>query len=865
MKVIINNTSVYFGAFYLPPDLRTDFGVLNSHVASVEKVCSQLKETDLLFLCGDYNLPSVDWRISSSNDGYLVPFSFSSCQSISSSAAHLIDNFDLQCLSQLNSVRNHQGRILDLVLANDIGQAATLLERAVHPLLDEDRYHPALESMINIRTKENITDAFDANSLNFNKVDYVSLSNLLLATDWTPITSCNTVDDAVQLYENTVNELLPRVAPTDGPKPSPPWSTPRLLKLKRRRNADQRRYRQGRTPINRRAYFIASDSYRRENDRLYKIYIRRSENNLRRNPKSFWKFVNSKRKDNGLPLSMFLDDRVASTTPDICNLFAERFASVFVDEYLSDDEVHSATQDVPADVCCSSGFIVTDSDIINASKKLKSSVSPGPDGIPTCILVKCAHLLLEPLRHIFNLSLTTGSFPSQWKRSYMFPVFKKGDRRDASNYRGITSLCSSSKLMEILVSNFLMSKFKTYISCDQHGFFPGRSVTTNLLDFTSFVTRQMEKRLQVDAVYTDLKAAFDCLNHTVLIAKLKKLGLHGSILSWFHSYLIKRTLNVKVGAAISNPLNITSGVPQGSNLGPLLFSIFFNDISRSLEPQSRLFYADDLKIYSVIRRPEDTSNLQRMLDIFQHWCNRNRMTLSINKCSVISFTYKKNPVIVDYSLNNTTLLRVQQICDLGVILDTKLTFNDHMTSTISRANRQLGFIVRVCKSFSDPYCFRALYFSLVRSILEFSSIVWSPSYSCWSDRIEAVQRRFLRYALSSLPWRDPSNLPPYEQRCKLINVETLSCRREKSSTVFVAKVLLGDIDSPAILRNLNFHVPSRQLRAAVFFSLPFRRTNYGQNEPLRRLCETFNKYSNLFDFNISLECFKNRLNAYSVR
>lgn len=188
-----------------------------------------------------------------------------------------------------------------------------------------------------------------------------------------------------------------------------------------------------------------------------------------------------------------------------------------------------------------------------------------------------------------------------------------------------------------------------------------------------------------------------------------------------------------------------------------------------------------------------------------------------------------------------------------------------MSSIISRANRQLGFIFRVCKPFSDPYCFRSLYCSLVRSILEFSSIVWSPTYSCWSDRIEAVQRRFVRYSLARLPWRDPMNLPPYEDRCRLISLETLSQRREKASALFIAKILQGEIDSPAILCNLHFNVPARQLRSSSFFSLAFRRTNYGQNEPLRRLCSVFNKFSDLFDFNVSSACFKTRLDFYYSR
>lgn len=862
VKVLYGSVHLFLGAFYLPPDRKHDLQLLNSHTSSIENVCSQLKNNDLLYLCGDYNLSTVNWRPMFLDGPNLIPCIANGCQSLPNYVTHIIDNFDVHGLSQLNTVYNFQMKLLDLILANDTGQAAANVERAILPLIEEDRFHPALELHLSIPTLNSRSDSLDENSLNFNKIDYTTLARLLSEIDWSPLSSCSTLDDAVQFYERSVTSILHRVTPKSRPKPSPPWSTPHLLDLKRSRNSASRAYRARKVSTTRQRFFSSANAYRRENDRLYKQYVSRSESNLRRNPKSFWSFVNAKRKHNGLPISMFLGDRVVTTTPDICDLFATRFASVFSSETLTADQIHSALEDVPANVSHSSGFVVSDNDIVRAARKLKFSVSPGPDGIPTCILVKCADQLIEPLRHIFNLSLSSGLFPTQWKNSYMFPIFKKGERRDISNYRGITSLCSASKLLEVLVSDHLMSKFRCYISTDQHGFFPGRSVTTNLLNFTSFVTRHMEKRLQVDAVYTDLKAAFDCLNHSIIIAKLERLGLHGPILNWIRSYLSSRSLRVKIGAAVSAPLSITSGVPQGSNLGPLLFSIFFNDVSYTLEPQCRMFYADDLKIYSVIRQHSDTSTLQRKLDNFQDWCDRNRMKLSLDKCNIITFTFRKNPIVFNYCLGEHSLERVNQVCDLGVLLDTKLSYNDHMTSIISRANRQLGFIFRVCKSFSDPYCFRSLYFSLVRSILEFSSIVWSPAYSCWIDRIEAVQRRFVRYALAHLAWRDPINLPPYEERCKLINIETLSRRREKAGALFIAKVLHGDIDSPGILQNLNFHVPSRQLRSSLFFSLPFRRTNYGQNEPLRRLCQIFNKCSHLFDFNVSVACFKSRLDKF---
>lgn len=336
----------------------------------------------------------------------------------------------------------------------------------------------------------------------------------------------------------------------------------------------------------------------------------------------------------------------------------------------------------------------------------------------------------------------------------------------------------------------------------------------------------------MDAVYTDLKAAFDLIDHRILLSKLSRLGASERFTMWLESYLSNRVLRVKLESCVSGMFSSSSGVPQGSNLGPLLFVIFFNDVTLLLGSKCVLVYADDLKIYLVVKTREDCIRLQELLDTFVEWCRLNRLVVSVAKCLVITFHRSKCPIAFDYCIDGNVLERVDQVSDLGVVLDAKLTFNHHITSIITKATRQLGFITKVSRDFTDPHCLKALYCALVRPILENAAVVWTPYHLSWIIRIERVQRRFIRIALRDLPWRDPQNLPPYGERCRLLGLDTLQRRRQFQQATFVANILTGEIDASALLSRIEFRAIGRQLRSSSLLMTRFHRTSYGFHEPL---------------------------------
>lgn len=302
-----------------------------------------------------------------------------------------------------------------------------------------------------------------------------------------------------------------------------------------------------------------------------------------------------------------------------------------------------------------------------------------------------------------------------------------------------------------------------------------------------------------------------------------------------------------------------SGVPQGSNLGPLLFILFINEVAKILSRNCRLLYADDVKIFMTVRNIDDCLELQRLINAFDNWCSINLMSLSINKCFVISFHRKLKPVIFNYSIAGTDLVRVQVIKDLGILLDRELTFKSHYQDIISRANRQLGFIFKIADEFRDLACLRSLYCSLVRSILEFSSVVWCPYHANWSSRLESVQKKIIRIALFRS--RCFLEFGSYEERCRYLGILTLEQRRKVSQAMFVAKLLNGEIDAPALLNQLCLYVPVRILRQRPFLFLAPRNTDYGSHEPIRFMSARFNEFFHLFDFNLTTTIFLSRLRS----
>lgn len=203
--------------------------------------------------------------------------------------------------------------------------------------------------------------------------------------------------------------------------------------------------------------------------------------------------------------------------------FSMKLASVFLNEPITEEDVLNAIGNLPHREPAMTTIDIDEAAVLAAVTKLKSSASPGPDGIPSSLLKKCSAYLMSPLSHLFRLSLRSGKFPDTWKWAFMFPVHKKGDLTDVNNYRGISALCGTFKLFELVVIEPILSRIgKILLADEQHGFLLKQSTATNLLCFTKSIIESFDNFSQTDALYTDLSAAFDKFNHRIAVAKLEK-------------------------------------------------------------------------------------------------------------------------------------------------------------------------------------------------------------------------------------------------------------------------------------------------------------------------------------------------------
>ena len=801
------------------------------HDAMVSHLTSYLTENidngsvDDYIILGDFNFPNVEWRTDPDRTSFL-PFNVTN-----ESQHNFLDTISSLGLDQYNGVINGNDRYLDLFFST----LEMTTSRCALPITREDMpHHPAIELGLTdlsvrgvLRDPKNIV-------YNFKKANYDVVKSRLASIDWSTKLGHATVDEVVSCFYDElkciINEEVPKYLSNGSGYPV--WFSKPLANIIKEKARYHRRWKKFGNPLDYDTFSMLRLRQKKTQLECWQRYISGCENAIKTNPKLFWSYSNSLRKDHGVPTHISFGSLEACGGFEICGLFLDYFLSV----YTNPQPINRCSLN-----CEPSNFINTINTIDfepalvqKYLQRLNHNKGAGSDGIPSIFAKRCAVELSSPLSIIFRKSMDEGRFPEVWKEAYVTPVHKSGSRQNVENYRPVSVLACFGKVFELIVHDQLYPVAAAYIPSSQHGFMRRRSTVTNLAVFTDFIARHMDKGLQVDVVYTDYSKCFDRIDHNILISKLLGIGVHGDLLRWLESYLRNRLQAVRIGVFKSNFELIPSGVPQGSHLGPLLFNIYLHDIETCFMNSKILMYADDNKIYMPIRCIADCEDLQTDLNRLLAYCERNRLELNVKKCQTITYTRKRKFMTYNYKFGSSVIPRVSLVRDLGVILDNKLLFTSHFDYITQKAHKLLGFIHRSAKPFRKIESLKVLYFAYVRSITEYASPIWSPSYATHRSRIESVQRCFTRRLSYRL--REHQN---YEDRLITFRMHSLEDRRLIADLKLLFDIVNAALDCSALVERIGLRAGMVRTRQILNFCSGSARSNYAKHSVLHRIVRLY--------------------------
>lgn len=416
------------------------------------------------------------------------------------------------------------------------------------------------------------------------------------------------------------------------------------------------------------------------------------------------------------------------------------------------------------DPSLSQSFFLTPTDEIEVRAtiaNLKNDSAPGWDGIPNRILKLAQHCLAGPISHLCNLSMSSGTVPTQLKTANICPIYKAGDATVPSSYRPISLLTSVSKILEKLVNKRLLAYLegKQLLSANQYGFRKGRSTEDAVSNLVDHIVGNLDSGRRCVGVFLDLAKAFDTVSRKILIKKMERLGIRGIALEWFTSYLTERKQKVCLGDYESTLAEVAFGVPQGSVLGPTLFLLYVDGLcSLKLDNAQIYAYADDTAIIFLGKSWKEAYSAAEVgMQKVTRWLQHNLLTLNVKKTKVLNFSVSKktdapdNLALIFHQRNCGSrrgcscpiFERVSFIRYLGIDIDQHLTWTKQIESVTARV-RKLLYIFKRLRSIADKNTLRMIYLALCQSIFSYCIVSWGSAGKTFLIAAERAQRAILK-------------------------------------------------------------------------------------------------------------------------
>lgn len=760
VEILCGGNKFLIGSVYRAPN--SSMVMNDSLLESLSRVQLIQHSYNAVYICGDWNL-DISWNPNNAP----IPHTPVANQFLTS----FYDLFLSQLICEATRITQSSRSILDLFLTN--------VPSSVQSVEVIPGFSDHLAIMATLQYNRPSPKKVTKYVYNYARANWDQLSLSLLQLLPTPYSLCTSdINYSWNAWKSTLSTCIDQAIPKSKLRNhrQAPWISKLIVASLKKRNALFKQWKKAPSEVKWEKYRIIRNLVKNNIRNAYEQYI----HNIGLDSKVMWKFVRSK-CGNTAPASYWFNGKQLFTAEDIASSFSAQFKENFTQQPttpFSDEMLTRRSHSLQP----LRNLYFSEAEVYASLKKIRPGAATGPDGIPCRIILKCAAAIAPSLCALYNLSINSGTVPQEWKIADVVPIYKKGHKSNVENYRPISLTSIICKCMERLVAKAMLEYLRegNLLNNNQHGFLPGRSCTTMLTKVIDEWQYSMDQTdvIQVDCVSLDWSKAFDQVPHQRLLLKLQQLNIQGKLLAWLRSFLEGRSQCVVFNGARSHSVQVTSGVPQGSVLGPLLFTAFVHDLPGCVSSTISQ-YADDTIIYRPIFNISDTHKLQSDLDNINIWCSVNAMNLNTSKCNVLSIVRARDPIPNTYNLSGTTLPSCSSLKLLGVTITSNLKWNLQTEEVRSKATKVLGFIQR-CLRGTKSSTLKLMYLSLVRPILTYGFPAWHPTSVDNIRKLESVQNRAIKL-ISKHGHRATYPLP------------TIDAITKQADIVFLKKILTGQL------------------------------------------------------------------------
>lgn len=828
----VEGKKLCLGTLYRPPNTN-----LNNCLEDLESVLVNfLPEFDFVVFGGDFNVDflSQDYNFAQFNS--------------------FLNKYGLhQAVTKPTRVNNTSSTLIDLIISNC---KKIILDSGVFNM-DDISDHSLVTCNLNIKRNEQTT--LFRTYRDFSNFEHEVFLNDLQSVNWDFIYSLEDVDQMIEFWNNNLTLLYDMHAPLKRArikKPPAPWLTPNLKFLMKQRDKARLRYKRLQSEISLHEYRSLRNFVNMCVRTEKKAYLREK---FKTDPKNFWrtlKWLNIGSCKENIVLDF------ASPT-DINNFFVNNVPKVDQDyEFIA----NAYTNKVIPHIVTKFNFTEVTVDKVEQKLGLIKSNAKGADGIDLTMLSFVIPQLSKHLTFIINKCLLTSTYPCQWKRANVIPIPKTGNPTDISQFRPISILPIISKILEKIVHEQLSNYLDTnnILPPTQSGFRPHHSTTTAMVQITDDIFRACDANYNVCLVLLDFSKAFDTLNHNTLCTKLNYFGLSTSAVLFFQNYLRGRCQRVGVNNVFSEFIDIPQGVPQGSILGPLLFSLYTADLYKHLKFCQSHQYADDTQIYypfPLVEMFQAAENINVDLESISKVSNAHGLLLNESKTQVLLFGKDRDLILQNANfkiiLNNSVLNPIDCCKNLGIYLDVQLRFSKHVSNLIQKSFAKLR-ILSMHKDILSKDIKLRLCDSLILSYLAYCDIVYWPALLQRDrDSLQKVQNSCLRFCYNLRKFDHVSNK---FNECKWL---TLNERFQVHLVCLVFKINCTQLPSylqGKLTKGSDIH--SCPTRHCQLFSVPRHSTSLFQRSFSYNAVKTYNELPEEFKALNSLEAFRRRVKTY---